>query len=520
MSEGHTAVLSRREFTVAGLLLASGFGAACFSTACGTGSPGSRERPSTLRIGQYWPPVSLDPAKTGAESSLYHSPVYEPLIYRAADGSYQPRLAESWRYLGSGNKTFEISLRPGVSFSDGNDVNAEALKASIGHFRQAAGQAAAFLAPISAMDVTGPLTLRLTLSEPHPQLPALFTQDFLAGNVISPAAVAKPDLLATQSFGAGPYVLLPGETVASDHYTYAVNPKYWNPRERHYEKITIKVLPNENTALAALKTEQVDVIAGSYAIADGAKSAGMRITSSPNIVMGIQLNDREGTLSPPLKDIRVRQALNFAIDRVKITKALLGDYGIPTEQPAAPGEDGYNETNFYSHDPDKARRMLAEAGYPNGFDLPAVIPSAPAFPSDIAQAMASELEKAGVRLKITTRDPATAASELPKFPASIMGWGVLPVYFMGRGLWLRNSIGMNPFHSSDPVLEDLDRQAAAADGETRARLDRQIVRRVVELGWFLPVCLSPVFLFSRDTVKIDSVAGKPFPSVVSWHPAG
>jgi ABC-type transport system substrate-binding protein len=337
--------------------------------------------------------------------------------------------------------------------------------------------------------------------------------------VISPAAVAKPDLLATQSFGAGPYVLLPGETVAGDHYTYAVNPKYFNQRDRHYEKITIKVLPNENTALAALKTGQVDVIAGSYAIADGAKSAGMRITSSPNIVMGIQLNDREGTLSPPLKDIRVRQALNYAIDRVKITKALLGDYGIPAEQPAAPGEDGYNETNFYSHDPDKARKMLAEAGYPNGFDLPAVIPSAPTFPSDIAQAVASELEKVGVRLKITTRDPATAASELPKFPASIMGWGVLPVYFMGRGLWLRTAIGMNPFHSSDPMLEDLDKQAAAADAETRKRLDKQIVRRVVELGWFLPVCLSPVFLFYRDAVEIDSVAGKPFPSVVSWHPA-
>ncbi|MEV4313962.1 ABC transporter substrate-binding protein [Actinocrispum sp. NPDC049592] len=508
-----TAVLSRREFTAAGLLLVTGVAlGACGGTADTGGTSG------TLRIGQFWPPVSLDPAKAGGESLLYLSPAYEPLIYRAPDGGYQPWLAASWRYLGTGNMSFEISLRDGVVFSDGSPLDAEALKASIGHFRQTAGQAAAFLAPIAAIDVTGPLTVRLTMSEPHPRLPALFTQDFLAGNVIGPGGVSHPDQLATQTFGTGPYQLVPEDTVANDHYTYASNPRYWNVRDRHYEKITIKVLPNENTALATLKTGQVDVIAGSYAIADGAKAAGMRIASSPAIVLGIQLNDRDGVLSPPLKDVRVRQALNFAIDRAKITKALLGDYGIPTEQCAAPGEDGYNDTNFYRHDPGKARQLLADAGLPNGFTLPVVIPSTPAYSADIVQAIAAELEQAGVSLKITTRDPATANTELTKFPASIMGWGALPVYFMGRGLWLHDAIGMNPFHSTDPELEQLDRQAAAADDEARPELDRRIIRRVVELGWFLPVCLSPVFLFHQNTVAIDSVAGKPFPSIVSWHP--
>lgn len=514
MSVSNTAVLSRREFTVAGLLL----GAAATIGACGTGQTGGPA--NTLRIGQYWPPVSLDPAKAGGESLLYLNPVYEPLIYRAPDGGHQPRLATSWEYLGTGNTRFEITLRPGVRFSDGSPLTAEALKTSIDHYRQAAGQAAAFLASIGTMEATGPLTLRLTTTEPHPRLPALFTQDFMAGNVISPAGVATPDQLTTRSFGTGPYVLVPEETVAGDHYTYGPNPSYWNAVDRHYDKITIKVLPNENTALAALKTGQVDVIAGSYTIAAGAKAAGMRIASSPNVVIGMQLNDRAGTLCPPLADVRVRQALNFAVDRVKITKALLGDYGIATEQPAAPGEDGYNDTTFYPHDPDRARRLLADAGQPAGFTLPVVVPSTPAFPADMVQAIAAELEPVGVRLEITTRDPASANSELSKFPASSMGWGALPVYFMGRGLWLRDAIGMNPFHSSDPELTDLDRQASAADERSRAELDRRIVRRVVELGWFLPVALSPVFLFHRGTVGIDAAPGKPFPSVVAWHPAG
>ncbi|HET6709851.1 ABC transporter substrate-binding protein [Amycolatopsis sp.] len=508
------AVLSRRDFTVGGLLFAAGLAAA----ACG-GPSGAPAADRTLRIGQYWPPTSLDPAKAGGESQFFLQPAYDPLIYRAADGSYQPRLATAWRYLGTGNTAFEITLREGVTFSDGSPLTAEGLKASIEHFRRAAGQAAAFLAPIATMTVQGPLVLRLALNQPHPLLPSLFTQDFLAGDVISPAGTASPAGLATGTAGAGPYVLLPGETVTGDHYTYGPNPRYWNAAGRFYDKITVKVLPNENTALAALKTGQVDVVAGSYAIAGGAKAAGFEIASSPAIVMGLQLNDREGTLSPPLADVRVRQALNFAVDRAKITSALLGEYGIPVDQPSAPGEDGYLEQPFYTHDPGKARQLLTEAGHAGGFALPVVIPSTPAFPGDLAQAIASDLQQVGVTLRITAKDPASANTELTRFPASTMGWGVLPAYFMGRGLWLKDAIGMNPFRSSDPELESLDRRAAAADDAARPALDRQIIRRVVELGWFLPVCLSPGLLFYRDTVGVDPVPGQPFPSVASWHPA-
>ncbi len=507
------AVLSRREFAVGGLMLAAGL-----ATGSCSGPPGSTPAAPVLRIGQYWPPTSLDPAKAGGESQLYLQPAYDPLIYRAADGSYEPGLATGWRYVGTGNKTFEMTLRGGVTFSDGTPLDAAAVKASIEHFQRAAGQVAAFLAPIARMDTDGGLVLRFTLSEPHPLMPMVFTQDFLAGDVISPAAVRTPERLPTATFGAGPYQLIPHETVANDHYTYGPNPRYWNPGARRYDKIMIKVLPNENTALAALKTGQVDVVIGSYTIADGAKAAGFKTASNPNIVMGLQLNDREGKFSRPLRDIRVRQALNHAVDRVKITSALLGEYGIPTEQPAAPGGDGFNDTNFYNHDPDKARRLLAEAGYGSGFELPAVLPSAPAFPSDIAQAVASDLEKIGVRLKITTKDAHAANAALAEFPVSSMGWGVSPVYYMGRGLWLRDAIGMNPFRSSDPRLEDLDRRAAAADEATRAELDKQIVRRVVELAWFLPICLTPQFLFHRDTVGVGSVPGQPFPSVTAWRP--
>lgn len=510
---GLAPALSRRQFTLAGLA-AAGLGL----TGCG-GSAASGKPSGTLRLGQFWPPLSLDPAKIGGESTLYIEPAYDPLIYRAPDGSYQPRLATSWRYLGAGNTAFELTLRPGVTFSDGAQLTADAVKANIAHYQKAGGQAAAFLATITGVTTVDAHTVQIRLSAPNPDLPAVFSQDYFAGNMISPAALAQPSKLATQSYGAGPYMLAPSQTVSGSHYTYIRNPKYWNPPSIHYDKLVLSVIPNENTGLDALKTGQVDVISAGYDIATSARSAGLRLAASPAIVAGIQLNDRAGALCQPLGDQRVRQALNYAVDRDKITKALLGQYGIPTDQLAAPGGDGYNPSPYYTHDVGKARQLLAAAGCGNGFTLPVVIPSTPAFPANLVQAVAADLGQIGVSVKISAVNAAASATELTKYPASIMGWGVLPVYFMGRGLWLADAIGMNPFHSTDPTLENLDRQAAAADPATRARLDRQIVQRVVELAWFLPVCLEPIFLISRETVTIGARPNQPLPGLNDWRPA-
>ncbi len=507
-------VLTRRALGGGVLLAAAGMTV----SGCHSGTSRSGTASTALRMGLTAPPANLDPAKVGGESLLYVSLAYDPLIYRAPDGSYQPRLATAWRYTGIGNTAFEITLRPDVTFSDGSKLSTDAVIANIEYYRKAGGQAAPFLAAISDMKAIDTLTLRLSLAAPEPLLPAVFSQDYLAGNMISPAALSNPAQLASATFGAGPYQLVPGETVAGDHYTYAPNPNYWNRQDVHFTQVTVKVLPNENTALSTARTGQVDVISGSYAIADAAKSAGLKVAASPNVVVGIQLNDRDGTLCKPLGDQRVRQALNFAVDRKKITKALLGEYGTPTEQPAVPGGDGYTDTPFYTYDPAKAKQLLADAGYPNGFTLPVLISTDP-FSGNVVQAMADQFAEVGVQLKITAEDPAKGIADIAKYPASVMGWGVLPVYLMGRGLWLRDAVGMNPFHSSDPQLESLDRQAAAGDEKARAEFDRQIVRRVVELGWFVPVCLTPVFLFSRATINLDAKANKPLPAPVSWLPA-
>jgi peptide/nickel transport system substrate-binding protein len=495
--------------------------AALLAGACSSdGGQQSSGAGAVLNIGQQYTPNSLDPAKTNGALQMYVWPAYDPLIYLAPDGSLQPRLATSWRYVGSGNKLFEMKLRPNVKFSDGSPLTAEVLKANIEYARGAGGEIAPQLTPIKSVDVVDELTVRLTLSEPFPLLPTLFTQNRGVGKPISGEALKQPDKLGVQTFGAGPYILDTSATVANDHYTYTPNPNYWDKASVHYRKLVIKVLPNPNTALAALKTGQVDVMPGSPTTVDAAKAAGLEIGHAPVSFWGLAFADRDGDLVPALGDVRVRQAINYAVDREKITKGIFGEYGSPAQQIVAPGMDGYNDTTFYNYDPAKAKQLLADAGYPNGFRLPIVTS---ANTNLMAQAIGDELKSIGVQLQITNQSDATNYLKdmaSGKFPAYAIAFGMKEIPLMGPGVFLPGAAQFNPRKSSDPQIEAWYKQALAADEATRAELDKKIVARLAEQAWFAPVTYASALVYSKSTVSgVQVTPSRPSTYPLEWKPA-
>jgi peptide/nickel transport system substrate-binding protein len=511
--------ITRRGLLQAGSVAAV---ATLFGTACsGEGGQRSSASAATLTIGQALTPNSLDPAKVNGALQMYVWPAYDPLIYRAPDGRLLPRLANSWGYTGTGNKVFELKLRPGVKFSDGSPLTAAVVKANIEYAKQAGAEVSPRLASIASVDAVDDLTVRLTLSTPFPLLPDLFTQTFQCGNIASGEALKQPEKLATASFGAGPYVLDAAGTVANDHYTYTPNPHYWDAASVHYQRLVIKVLPNPNTALAALKTGQVDVITGDPTTADAAKKAGLQVGYAPISFWGLAFADRTGAVVPALGDVRVRQAINHAINRDAITKALFGaSQGTPAQQIVAPGMDGYNDTTFYTYDPVKAKQLLADAGYANGFTLPVL--SITLF-NLMAQAIADDLRKVGVQVKITNRADATAyTTDLAsgKFPAYAIGYGMDRVAIMGPGLFLPSAALFNPRKSADPQIQGWYQQALAADETTRAELDKQIVARLATQAWFAPVSYTTQLMYSRSTVSgVQLSANRPFAYPLEWKPA-
>lgn len=473
-----------------------------------------------LTIGHSLQPNSIDPARVNGAMLSYVGLAYDSLVNLAPDGSLEPRLAESWEYIGDGNVLFEFRLRPDVTFSDGSPLTAEVVRANIEYYKEAGGEAAAALATIEKIEVVDDLTIRLHLSEPNPTIPLTFTWQQLAGNMISGEALENPEVLATETFGAGPYILDADRTVANDHYTYVVNPDYWNPDSQNWRKIVIKVLPNANTALSALQTGQIDVMSGSPDTAEAAVAAGINVVHAPQAFVGLAFADRTGELAPPLGDVRVRQAVNFALDREKITAALYGDYGSANEQILREGQPGRLDGTFYTYNPDRARELLEEAGYADGLTFDVLTNSVRAT---LAQAIAAELEKVGIKLNIVTApDIPTFTEDMAdgKYPAFTIGFGSFDMHTMGPRLFLRDAMPFNARKTEDAQLQAWYDEAASADPDTQKDLYEQMQQRILEEAWFAPVSFIDNLTYTNDRVAgVDNSPARPGTWPLEWRPA-
>ena len=493
----------------------------------------------TLTV-QTTEPTSLNPAlgplsETGV---VYIYFAYGALIYQKQDGTYIGDLAAKWNYVaGTGNKEFDITLRPNLKFTDGSALTPQAVVNSLEYFKNAHGPQASLLAAMTSAKVTGALTLRLTFSAPTPDLPYLFSQSQDLGAIIGPKGLANPSSLTSQSDGAGPYQISPSGIVPNNSYTFTANPGYWNPAAVHYHQIVVKNIDDPNTILSSLQSGQIDAALQdlSPAAAPAAKAAGMTVVSSPYSIAGLILADRAGTDSP-LGNLEVREALNDAVDRQSYIPIIAGSSGMATDQVSLTGAPGYSPSaaSEYSYNITTAKRLLAEAGYPHGFTLPVLDVETNDPNSTIAQGLSASLAAIGVQVKVTVEP--TFAQYIPaamskKYPAL-----VVPIPFDGAGFYdaMTNALGINPvwnpFGSTDPTVTALLGQAAAATSTSQQEsLFEQISDRLTQLAWFVPISSQNLnFLVSPRIAGVQPVSLAatgimnpvgPEPDL-SWYPAG
>jgi peptide/nickel transport system substrate-binding protein len=508
-----TRALRASVMLAAGTLLAGG----CASS--GGGAAPAATASSALTLAYPIPPTSLDPAQFGSASYWELDLAYEPLIMWGPTGTPQPALATSWGYVGTGNKTFQLTLRRGVRFSDGSALTAQAVKASMDYFIKSGGPASALWAG-TTITVTGPYEIQISSQSPNPDFPYLLSQDNGAGDIISPGALLSPKRLGSTTDGAGQYVLQSQQTVAGNQYTFTPNPYYWNKSAVHYRTVTIKIIPNQNSILDALKSGEVNAAKGDYSTAAAAQGAGLHVQSFPYVFEGLILLDRGGKLAPALADPRVRQALNYAVNRPLLTRALLGTFGTPTDQTDRPGTDGWLDATTYPYDPAKARQLLAQAGYAHGLTIP-VVTSSYLGMDQLVEAMAGELAAVGVTLSISNVSTVqyVGGALSGKYPAAGIAWGVGPLYLQGPQLFLPNA-EFNPFHTTDQAIDTLAAKSAAASGTEHVTLAHQVEEQLTSQAWFVPVALTPEFYFAQTSVDVSSeTAGEPSADPVWWQPA-
>ncbi len=478
--------------------VAAGVAALLVLTGC-AGGQAAPEHDDTLKIGTMSTPTSLDPVDAIGGTMPYFQAVYDTLIKRAPDGLYEPMLATAWEY-NDDHTVLTLTLRDDVAFDDGTKLDADAVKANMDRFRDAGGPNAAYLAG-AEVAVVDPTHVTITVPQADPGLEFYLSDS--AGLMANPAKFATEDALVTTPDGTGPYTLDSGETAIGTTWVFDQRATYWG-EELDFSTITISAFDNENAIVNGLKTGQLDSALLQNADQQLAAEQDANLTQQDVLFdfQGVLLFDRGGVVTPALAKPEVRQALNYAIDRDTMLNVIRDGRGEVTSQVWGVDTLGYESSldDYYTYDPDKAKELLADAGYADGFEL--VLPRLTTIVTDnIATTLQTDLAAVGVTLTWADIDSATALKQIfmdREFSGMVMNMG------QSSNDWIAYNTLIAPgtfnfFGTTDDTVQKLSAEARTASGDDAKAIYQEMNEHIVKDAWFLP--------FYRMTYKLVTVPG-------------
>jgi peptide/nickel transport system substrate-binding protein len=374
-------------------------------TAPTSAGPGASTK-DTIVIAQGTDAISLDPAKHTTfttQSILWH--IYEPLVTRDATGTYKPMLATEWKTLN--DTTWQFKLRPDVKFHNGDPFTADDVKFTFDRALDPATKSPtrANLTAITRVDVVDPLTVNFVTNGAYPLLLYRLTE-VSDSSVIVPMKYLKAngdDILATKPIGTGPYTFVSWKK--DEQLELATNPSYWGPKPA-IKRAIFRPIPEAAARIAELKSGGVDLIVNVPPEQVPSLNTGAtKVDIAPSdFTMMVVFN----TLEPgPLQNKAVRQALNYAVDVDSIIKNVMGGFPQRIAVSLAKEAFGYPKSvQPYTYDPVKAKQMLTDAGYPNGFKIPFLSRSGRYLKDrEVVEAVAGYLNKVGVQTDLQFVEP-------------------------------------------------------------------------------------------------------------------
>ena len=472
----------------------------------------------TLRWSRTGDALTLDPhaQNEGPTATLIHQ-IAEPLVIRDIEGVLEPALATEWSVNPDDPNIWTFKLREGVTFHDGAEFTADDVVFSFERAKSGASNYKELLTSITEIRAVDDYTVEFVTDGPNPILPANFTNLFVMDRGWAEAndavevqdfASGETTFAATNINGTGPYRLVSREADVST--VLEANPDYWGVGEfpLGFDRIEFRPIQNAATRVAALLSGEVDFIQDvpvqDLARVDGTE--GLVVKDAPQnrtIFFGMNVgaedlarDDVEG--ANPLADVRVRRAMDLAIDRAAIQQVVMRGQSVPTGVIAPPFVDGWTPELDVVREPDveAARALLAEAGYPDGFTIQLDCPN-DRYVNDeaICQAVAGMLGQIGIEVNLNAQSrslhfPLVQNSETDFY---LLGWGV-PTYdseyifnFLvhtkdgERGSW-------NPTGFSDPELDaKIQSLASETDLAVREATVAEIWAEVQEQQLYLPI---------------------------------
>ncbi len=400
---------------------------------------------TTLNMAVGAPVTSLDPHfHQLSPNNAVAAMIFDRLINTDGQSRMQPGLAESWTAIAP--DVWEFKLRRGVRFHNGNEFTAEDVVFTfqrVPNVPNSPSSFAAFVRPIRGVEVVDSHTLRISTNGPYPLLPQDLTNIYILDRETHQGATTEDFNAGRAAIGTGPYRMVSHRM--GDRIEFERNDNYFGDRPA-FARVNYRMITNDSARTAALLAGDVEFI-DQVPTADLARlRSDARIALSETvglrlIFLGVDhmrteaspfVTDNEGRplAQNPLRDLRVRRALSLAIDRAAITSRVMEGAATPSGQFLPPGV--FSNIPDYPaprHDPEQARRLLAEAGFPQGFRVTLHGPN-DRYPNDgrVIQAIGQMWTRIGVRTAVEALPWTTfiARANRQEFSTHLLGWGSNP----------------------------------------------------------------------------------------------
>ena len=456
----------------------------------------------TLEIAVDTAPVGLDPHKVTAFSSfVVIGQIYDGLVEVNADLGIEPALAESWTVSDDG-LTYVIKLREGVQFHNDRTMTADDVVYSYERIvdpETASPQASRFAQVASAV-ATGEHEVTFTLSQPF----APFLSNLTNLYVVPREVVERLGDLQQEAVGTGPFVL--DEIVPDTYVRLRYNPNYYREGEPRLEYLRYNIVPEASTRAAGLRT-------GAYHLIPDVDPATAETLRGVQGVALLETQDLAYTLlglnvsRAPFDDPRVRMAINYAIDRDEIVEAVYFGNAVPGG-PLSPGLTEWalptEEFACYATDRDMARQLLAEAGYPDGFDTSILTFGTIQVVTDTAQVLQAQLAQVGIRADVNVAEFGAFVqdwtnSNFDMF-VSLNGGNVDPDGYLHRTFVTDGST--NVFKYSDAQVDAwLEEGRTTTDQAARFEVYAELQRKLACEGPIAHVAYGTLFTAVSDRVE-------------------
>ncbi|HEX7124864.1 MAG TPA: ABC transporter substrate-binding protein [Thermodesulfobacteriota bacterium] len=477
-------MISRLLGALAALLL-------CAAGATAAETPPAPRPGGAVTVAALANPDGLDPHRSPADSTfIITMNIFDSLVATNARGELLPGLAERWDISRDG-LTYTFELRRGVTFHDGKPLTSADVKYSLARMAEKGRSPhAADYAVIARVETPSPTTVAITLSRPS----ARFLSDLAYGwAAIVPEGAG--DGLARRPIGTGPFRFV--EWVPDSHIKLVKNARYFVPGRPYLDEVLFKVIPDETARVTALRAGEIDITERipPQMVEELRANRSLRVETYPsNTLSELAIN----AARKPFDDLRVRRALFHAIDRAAVLEGANFGYGRLIGSFMAPiiGEYYVDLNGRYPHDVAKAKALLAEAGYPNGFETTLYLPQPYPDYSAAGEIIASQLTRVGIRARLETLEWGQWLDRVYKqkdYALTTIGhYGRLdPMTLLER---FKTGYNANYFGYSNP---EFDRLLTEGDGTHDRAKRRAIVRRLQELLSEDAAC---VFLVSRDAI--------------------